>query len=1094
MKTISILLSALLAFSALPISAADVSGAADNNDNAGIYSQFSTNAGDMGTDSTTGADSSTGINSTTGTGSSTESGSTGSAAALTESESEYTGAGMCIALLGSGFLVEHESFRVSGEPKLTEEYIKSLSEDADLSSEKDIDSPSEDTASDDSPSEDTASDNSTSEDTDLSSEAAGTRSKLNARLPEGQPDASFYISPKIPFAYNYADDTLEVGGIAQSGTALLYAAAGNPTGSTHASGVAPDAQVLAMKIASDKTGMIDESAAARAVEDAVTLGADVICIAISDPCGFDDDTTELGMAIAKAETAGIPVIAAVGDVGALGKESAYYDAYAMSAPETTHPDTGMVSYPASLDEVLGAGSAHTNILTAHCLLHDGGVIPYSDSNRLYQATGGVSFAEYFGGQTLEYVFVDGIGEPEDFESAGDLAGKLAIIDRGELNFSEKAANAAAMGAIGVIIRDNQPDPNQTLNLICDLTGSPIPLIIAASQYVDLLNRDGGSLYVSPDEIYTVKLFDTPYPSDFTASGPTPELSLGIDVAYIAESVETLGSDGSYYNASGTALAAARLSGALAIAKQRLISENPGLSSAEAGKKARALAVSSAEVMTQTGSSVPYSPRLQGGGVVSVDALVDCGLILTSRGDYKIELGELGGRWMSFDLTVENLRDYPVDCALDFIIGSDGWREFSYSELMYDDGGTKTPLHERLGMQPDDSIAFTTNFVEFDNLSIYVNDNLISDDMTDGYEFSLGANSEYTFDVTIYIDAETYDEYCRVFGNGFFAEGYARVSAVNPADSGDSVSVDTAAAGTDTIDSDTIAADIVDSAAVDNAPDTVGIAGNDVSVTDDIDVATIPIIGFCGNWYDEPALDADIYDHAEPIIDGRWLYRLYASNAINSTVVLGTNPFLFGLDGNLPDRDKLCYSPTADLNNEGIYLNFGLRRSVSGVKVTVTNSSGEVVYSADRGDCARTYVNSNGMMFTTQLPLWNARAGDNRYYVCPDGYYEITISYHNAGSPVESSFSYTVYLDSVPPTINSSEFIIDRDKARLVLDATDDYGIAYISVSDSSLNSAPMADDGSYDVGLLTGEYIYIEVCDLALNTTLIRLDNPLYLG
>lgn len=1024
----------MLTFSALPVSAADMSGAADNNDNAVIYSQFSKNAGDMETDSTTGADSSTEINSTTGTGSSTESGSTGSAAALTASESEYTGAGMCIALLGSGFLLEHESFHIYGEPKLTEEDVNALSETADSSPEAVI-SPSE---------------------------AAISHSKLNARLPEGQPDASFYISPKIPFAYNYADDTLEVGGIAQSGTALLYAAAGNPTGSTHASGVAPDAQVLAMKIASDKTGMIDESAAARAVEDAVTLGADVICIAISDPCGFDDDTTELGIAVAKAEANGILVIAAAGDVGELGKESAYYDAYAMSAPETTHPDTGMVSYPASLDEVLGAGSAHTNILTAHCLLHDGGVIPYSDSNRLYQATGGVSFAEYFGGQTLEYVFVDGLGEPEDFVSAGDLAGKLAIIDRGELNFSEKAANAAAMGAVGVIIRDNQPDPNQTLNLICDLTGSPIPLIIAASQYVDLLNRDGGSLYVSPDEIYTVKLFDTPYPSDFSASGPTPELSLGTDVAYIAESVETLGSDGSYISASGTAVAAARLSGALAVAKQRLTTEQPGLSSAEAGKKARALVVSSAELMTQTGSSIPYSPRLQGGGVVSVDALVDCGLILTSRGDYKIELGELGGRWMSFDLTVENLRDYPVDCALDFIIGSDGWREFSYSELMYDDGGTKTPLHERLGMQPDDRIAFTTNFVEFDNLSIYVNDNLISDDMTDGYEFSLGANSEYTFDVTIYIDAETYDEYCRVFGNGFFAEGYAKVSAVNPADSG--------------------------------GGDSVGIADGDISATDEIDVATIPIIGFCGSWYDEPALDADVYDNAEPIIDGRWLYRLYASNAINSTVVLGTNPFLLGLDDNLPNRGKLCYSPTADLNNEGIYLNFGLRRSVSDVKVRVTNSSGEVVYSADRGDCARTYVNSNGMMFTAQLPLWNARAGDNRYYVCPDGYYEITVSYHNAGSPVESSFSYTVYLDSVPPTINSSEFIIDRDKARLMLDVTDDYGIAYISVSDSSLNSAPMADDGSYDVGLLTGEYIYIEVCDLALNTTLIRLDNPLYLG
>ena len=261
----------------------------------------------------------------------------------------------------------------------------------------------------------------------------------------------------------------------------------------------------------------------------------------------------------------------------------------------------------------------------------------------------------------------------------------------------------------------------------------------------------------------------------------------------------------------------------------------------------------------------------------------------------------------------------------------------------------------------------------------------------------------------------------------------------------------------------------------------------------VDTATIPFIGFCGNWYDETALDADVYDHATPIIDGRWLYRNFASSSINSTVVLGTNPFLFGLDSNLPERELICYSPVADPYNEGIYLNFGLRRSVSDVRVTVTNSAGEVVYSADRGDCPRTYVNSNGVRFTAQLPLWNARAGDNRYYVCPDGYYKLTVSYHNAGSPNESSFTYTVYLDSVPPAINSSEFIIDREKALLKLDATDNYGIAYISVSDSSLNSASLTDDGCYDIGLLNGKYIYVEVWDLALNSTMIRLDNPLYM-
>ena len=113
-KTIAILLSAMLsampAVSAFPVSAADISigVVAYNTD-----SMVPDNADSMVPDNTN----STVIDN-----------ADSAAVVVTATESGYTGAGMCIALLGSGFLTEHESFRINAEAKLSAEYVDSLPE------------------------------------------------------------------------------------------------------------------------------------------------------------------------------------------------------------------------------------------------------------------------------------------------------------------------------------------------------------------------------------------------------------------------------------------------------------------------------------------------------------------------------------------------------------------------------------------------------------------------------------------------------------------------------------------------------------------------------------------------------------------------------------------------------------------------------------------------------------------------------------------------------------------------------------------------------------------------------------------------------
>ncbi|MFQ5880272.1 MAG: M28 family peptidase [Dehalococcoidia bacterium] len=61
------------------------------------------------------------------------------------------------------------------------------------------------------------------------------------------------------------------------------------------------------------------------------------------------------------------------------------------------------------------------------------------------------------GQVMAPVMAAGLGRSQDFPAQG-LDGGIALIERGELFFSDKAANAVAAGARAVIIYNNRPGP------------------------------------------------------------------------------------------------------------------------------------------------------------------------------------------------------------------------------------------------------------------------------------------------------------------------------------------------------------------------------------------------------------------------------------------------------------------------------------------------------------------------------------------------------------------------------------------------------------------------------------------------------------
>lgn len=898
-----------------------------------------------------------------------------------ESNFDYKGTDMVIALIDTGFNTEHECFTLSGDGRLTENYVNSL--------------------------------------------------ELNVKS-----DESFYLTAKIPFAYNYADDNTDVSGLAVSGTANASVMAGNNLNSPeHSSGTAPEAQLLLMKVFSDKTATANSTDVVAAIRDAVTLGADAICLPVLENSiySYSGNVEDIYDALNKAKDSGVTVVTSVGDSVRLGEVSVYGKDAGIISALTASPDIGNLSRLAAQNSVISVGSAESNVYSTECFTvvtdNERFKVPYSDSNAIWTLpSNGRSFSSFLNGE-YEYIFVPRYGRVEDFVGI-DLTGKIAVVERGVINFSEKCNNAAKCGAVGVIIYDCQPDPDSILSLKMDLSEATIPAVMISGENADKMRDSGGRIVISKGDSYVKLNFETPTVSSFSAWGSTSDLLLKPDITVIGENVECASYDGGYTVKSSTSLSASRLSGMLVCVKERLMSL--GFTNAQAASESMNLLASSAQIMKRVDGSV-YSPRQQGSGNAMLSRALSADLYMTSNSSYKIELGELSDYYFSFDMTLTNLSDRDIDCEIYSFVGSDGYKVFTYNELNSSDD--KVKLSDKLGVSENDKVSFTEPYTVFENAHIFpgavnININSYSKDYAP-LKFTVKAGKSATFKITVLIDKDTFEEYNNVFENGWFVEGY-------------------------------------------------------VCAKYDDTQASIPFLGYMGDCSKPTAADADIYGGNSSYADSIYLYRDYSSERLSGRLILGADPFDKGLNA---DREYICFSPTADINNADIYLNFALLRDVSDVNVCVYNEN-KLISKTSYGDLSKTYVDYlSGLTVSPQLYLWDGRMGDNRYYTCPDGEYTIEISYKVGDR--QQSLSYIVYLDSTSPTLDSYEFSTDDEGyGRLNFQASDNFMLSETYVYDEYARKAELV-DGYYDMSRL-GRYIYIELYDCAMNCTVERLENPYF--
>ena len=544
----------------------------------------------------------------------------------------YTGQGMKIAIVDTGLDLDHPSFAAAPEgASMTHEDITNVLED-------------------------------------LNSYAR--KRSLTA--------ADLYRSEKVPYAFNYCDDNLSADHSKDQqgdhGTHVAGIAAANATEGTSVVGMAPDAQLLVMKVFGKAGGAYTDDIVA-AVEDAMTLGADVVNLSLGSAAGFTTENPEVDMIYERLNSQDIIATISAGNEDV----SSDMNMWGTDLNRTQNPDNATIGSPGIFANATTIASAdNAELPVHHFTLADGTEIGYNDPATYHESY--YLMHNFLAGMEPEYVIIDGLGDVEDFydEDGNSLVeGKIAVIKRGTLAFGEKAYNAQNAGAIGAIIWNNAPGDVYSFGMDL-LYNDDYPYIT-----VSLISLEDGqkmadaavkTLTVS-DELIMVPNATAGQMSSFSSWGVAPNLSLEPDITGIGGSVYSTLDDGQYGLMSGTSMSAPQVAGISALMLQHLKELYPNAIDGSLRDLAEAMLMSTADPIMApnpyTGVELEASPRQQGSGLVDAWQALNTEVYLTVGGNSpKASLGDSTSGNYVFSFEIHNTSDEAKTFELDSTLMSE----------------------------------------------------------------------------------------------------------------------------------------------------------------------------------------------------------------------------------------------------------------------------------------------------------------------------------------------------------------------------------------------------------------------------------------
>lgn len=340
-------------------------------------------------------------------------------------------------------------------------------------------------------------------------------------------------------------------------------------------GVAPDANLLAYRVLGPG-GSGTTSDVVAAIERAVEDGADIMNLSLGATVNNPDFPTSIALDTAMGE--GVVAVTANGNAG---------------------PQNWTVGSPGTSRDAISVGATQLpyNVFEASVNTESAQVFPSIE----VMGYPGEDALLALNGQTLEYVYA-GLGSPEEFASV-DVEGKIALIQRGEYPFVEKAQNAAEAGAVGAILFNNVAGTQP------EIPGMAVPTLMASLEDGQKLLQDleNGFNTVTLAASFSHVVGETV--ADFSSRGPVmTNWLIKPDVVAPGVSIISTVPGPAYASLQGTSMAAPHVAGAAAL----ILEAHPDWSV----DFVKAALMNTAEQLTDREGQV-YPHNTQGAGSVRV---------------------------------------------------------------------------------------------------------------------------------------------------------------------------------------------------------------------------------------------------------------------------------------------------------------------------------------------------------------------------------------------------------------------------------------------------------------------------------------------
>ena len=484
----------------------------------------------------------------------------------------FTGEGMLVAILDTGVDMGHEVFKAAPKsPSLTQEKLRTLLETYDFQVESII---------------------------------------------KGISVSNLYYSAKIPFQFDYGDKDKDgnPGEKGSHGTHVASTAAGNVGVNDAVMGVAPQAQIINMNVFKSSGGASYSDILA-ALEDCILLGVDVANLSLGSDCGYIDYDSEdaftksLLDVFERTGESGVSLAVAAGNA----YNAAYGDAFGGKAL-ASNPDYGLVSEPSTYGESLSVAAVSNGVVNSPYITVGGKNLAYQDSATISDDENAKPFRSLSSRGSLEYVVVPNYGAEADYEGL-DVQGKIALVQRGGgMYYEQKERAAANAGAIGMLVYNNVPGM-----LYMSITDWKIPCAFvsqAAGEYMKQQQTKTLSV-AAADALVESPTYGM---ADFSSWGATTELTLKPELTAPGAGIYAA-VPGGYESMDGTSMASPHVAGGMAIVQQALKARDASMSGADRKHMTDTLLMSTAHVIYDN-DGVPYSPRKQGAGLMSINDAVN----------------------------------------------------------------------------------------------------------------------------------------------------------------------------------------------------------------------------------------------------------------------------------------------------------------------------------------------------------------------------------------------------------------------------------------------------------------------------------------